>query len=255
MKKIAIVTGATGGLGREFVKLLTSEQLDEVWAIARNTEKLHLLQKEFGNKIIPISKDLSNSQEITSIGLLLAKENPEVKYLINNAGAGRMGYFDDFTTDEINNTIMINCSTVATLCTVALPFMKKGSNIMNLSSQASFQPDPYLSLYAATKAFVTSYSRALNCELKEKGITVTAVCPGWVNTELLMQEWNGRKIKFPGIVEPEPVARQALRDAKRGKDMSVYSSYVKWMQLFSKMMPHKMVMKLWVKSIDKINSK
>lgn len=97
----------------------------------------------------------------------------------------------------------------------------QSSKWRNISPQASFQPTPYLNLYAATKAFVTSYSRALNQELKQFGITVTVVCPGWVNTELLLKEWNGRRIKLPGIVEPLPVVRKALKNANQGKDISV----------------------------------
>jgi short-subunit dehydrogenase len=251
MKKIAIITGATGGLGKEFVKILNKHDLDEIWAIARNKEKLQALQKDYGDKLITISMDVSDSEEIDMIANRLSKERPEVRYLINNAGIGKMGRYNEFTTKEVENMISTNCKSVTMLCTIAIPYMQKGSNILNISSQASFQPNPYLNLYAATKAFVTSYSRALNCELKKLGITVTAVCPGWVNTELLVKEWNGRKIKFPGIVEPEPVVRKAIRDAKRGKDMSVYGAYVKGMQLFSKLMPHKLGMNLWVKSIEK----
>ncbi|HEX3021928.1 MAG TPA: SDR family NAD(P)-dependent oxidoreductase, partial [Lachnospiraceae bacterium] len=149
----------------------------------------------------------------------------------------------------------INCRAVITLSYLCIPYMKAGSRILNISSQASFQPNPYLNLYAATKAFVTSYSRALHRELKESGITVTAVCPGWVDTDLLKKEWNGRRIKFPGIVEALPVAKRALKDAKRGKDMSVYGAYVKYMQVFSKLMPHRLIMNLWVKSIDRYTNR
>ncbi len=254
MKKIAIITGATGGLGREFVRLIkneNNENVDEIWAIARNEVKLENLKKEMGNHIVVISKDLTKKEELNSINTLLKREKLQIQYLINNAGVGKMGNHNDFSIEEIEDTLGINCNAVAVLCSMCIPYMTKGSRILNVSSQASFQPDPYLNLYSATKAFVTSYSRALNRELKELGITVTAVCPGWVNTELLKQEWNGRKIKFPGIVEPQPVVRKALKDAKKGKDMSVYGAYVKNMQLFSKIFPHNIVMNLWIKSIEK----
>ncbi|MDF2843428.1 MAG: short-chain dehydrogenase/reductase [Herbinix sp.] len=104
--------------------------------------------------------------------------------------------------------------------------MRQGSRILNISSASSFQPLPYLNLYSSTKAFERSYSRALNAELKGTGITATAVCPSWVDTDLLLKEMNGRKIKFPGIVSPDRVAVQALKDAKRGKDMSVYTDWI-----------------------------
>ena len=259
MKKIAIITGATGGLGKEFVAALSEKEqketgLDEIWAIARNTEKLAKLREIYGDSVVTICADLSDSKEINRIAGMLEQEKPEIRYLINNAGTGKMGHYCEFSVPEIEDMISINCKTVALLCTIAIPYMKTGSNILNISSQASFQPNPYLNLYAATKAFVTSYSRGLNCELQEKGIHVTAVCPGWVNTELLGHEWNGRTIRFPGIVEPEPVVKKALRDAARGKDISVYSTYVKSMQLFSKLMPHRFGMELWKKSIEKYES-
>jgi short-subunit dehydrogenase len=251
MKKIAIVTGATGGLGREFIELMRKESIDEIWAIARNEDKLDTLKKEIGNQIVTISKDLAKREDIESIQTLLRAEKPEVVYLINNAGMGKMGHYNEFSMEEMEQMLDINCRAVITLSYICISYMKAGGRILNISSQASFQPNPYLNLYAATKAFVTSYSRALHRELKESGITVTAVCPGWVDTDLLKKEWNGRRIKFPGIVEALPVAKKALKDAKRGKDMSVYGVYVKYMQVFSKLMPHRLIMNLWVKSIDR----
>jgi short-subunit dehydrogenase len=251
MKKIAIVTGATGGLGKEFTKLLCEEHLDEIWAIARNPQKLQGLQELLGEKVIPIQADVATSDGMERISERLSQEKPIVSYLINNAGLGKMGEYGDFTVEEVEQFVAINCKAVVLLSMCVIPYMEQGSHILNVSSQASFQPTPYLNMYGATKAFVTSYSRSLNVELKKQKITVTAVCPGWVDTDLLKQEWNGRKIKFPGIVKAQPVVKKALQDANKGKDMSVYSTYVKWLQWFSKCMPHRFVMYTWVKSIEK----
>jgi Short-chain dehydrogenases of various substrate specificities len=251
MKKIAIVTGATGGLGKEFTKILCDEGLDEIWAIARSNQKLQQLQDVFGKKVIPFSNDILKQEGIDSISERLLKEKPEVRYLINNAGIGKMGEYNEFTIEEVEQFVSLNCKAVVMLCMSVIPYMGKGSHILNLSSQASFQPIPYLNLYAATKAFVTSYSRSLNVELRKYGIIVTAVCPGWVDTDLLEKEWNGRAIRFPGIAKAEPVARKAIRDAQKGKDLSVYGSYVKSLQLISKLIPHKVGMYLWMKSIEK----
>ena len=192
-KRIAIVTGASQGIGKEFVKQLLAKEIDEIWAVARNKEKLGILKREFGEKVIPVSKDLSAVTEVNSIRELLEKENPTVVWLINNAGTAKMGIYDDFQTKEIEESISLNCSAVVALCTMCIPYMELGSRILNISSAASFQPMPYLNLYAASKVFVRYYSRALNMELKGKGISVTAVCPGWVDTELLMKEINGKR--------------------------------------------------------------
>ena len=129
--------------------------------------------------------------------------------------------------------------------------MGKGSRILNISSASAFQPNPYINLYAASKAFERSYSRALNVELKGTGITSVAVCPGWIDTEMLQKEINGKKVRFPGLVTTERVVGQAIKDAKRGKDMSVCSLYVKCQHVNVKLMPQKWVMKIWMAGIGK----
>lgn len=250
-KKIAIVTGASGGIGKEFTKLLIKEDIDEIWAIGRNEEKLIALRKELGNKIITISKDLSKTEEIVSIEKILEKEKPIIKFLINNAGLAKMGKYSDFKVGEIEDTIKLNCSAVVILCTLCIPYMKKESKILNISSASSFQPLPYINLYGATKVFERAYSRALNMELKSTGISATAVCPSWVDTDLLAKEINGKKVKFPGLVSPEKVAIKALKDAKRGKDMSVCTFYVKYLHILAKILPQKLIMAMWIKGIEK----
>jgi short-subunit dehydrogenase len=250
-KRIAIVTGASAGIGKEFTKLLLQEDVEEIWAIARNQDRLNSLRIELGDKVITISKDLSSPTEIWTIGELLNKHKPVISYLVNNAGIAKMGSYQDFSFEEIVETVGINCTAMVTLCTLCIPYMRKGSRILNISSEASFQPLPYLNLYAATKAFERSYSRSLNVELKEAGITSTAVCPSWVDTDLLLKEYNGKKIKFPGMVSAELVAKIAMRDTKRGKDMSVCTLYVKCVHLAAKLSPQKLAMETWVRKIKK----
>lgn len=251
MKKIAIITGATGGIGQEFVKQLLKEELDEIWAVARNEKKLKELREQFGEKVRLVPMDLSDSGQLKKLGLLLAEETLQIQYLINNAGLAKMGSYKDFSTEEIIQTVDVNCKAPVLLCQMCIPFMDEGSRILNISSASAFQPNPYINLYAASKAFERSYSRALNVELKGTGITSTAVCPGWVDTELLEKERNGKKIKFPGIVTADKVVTQALKYAKKGKDMSVCSLYVKCQHIWVKLLPQKWVMNIWVKGIAK----
>ena len=248
-KKIAIVTGATGGIGREFTRLMLNEDLDEIWAIARNRGKLDALRVEFGEKVIPIAKDLSQMSELLDIQNMLSEEKPNVVYLINNAGIAKMGSYEDFTAEEIDSTVNLNCKTPAVLCNMCIPYMRKGGRILNISSASSFQPLPYLNLYSSSKVFLRYYSRALNVELKSKGITATAVCPSWVDTDLLMKEVNGKPVKFDGLISPQRACKKALKDAKRGKDMSVCTVYVKWEHVLAKIFPQKTVMKTWLRNI------
>lgn len=249
-KNIAIVTGASSGLGKEFVKLLSAKKgLDEIWIISRNEEKLNKIQKRYGKKIVVYPMDLSSPENIKSFG-----KNPELKkcnirYLINNAGFAKFCSYDDISIDESINMIDLNISGVVAMGLVCIPHMKKGSHILNIASQASFQPLPYQNIYSSTKAFVRNYTRALNVELREKGITATAVCPGWMKTGLYDRGIIDAKkatTNFTNMVTPDVVAKKALTDAARGKDMSVYSTYVKTCHAIAKLLPQKTMMKLWL---------
>lgn len=248
---IAILTGATGGIGIEFLKQLQNEAVDEIWAIARDKKKLETLRKHYGEKVKPFSVDLSNLEQIKEFGKVLKEEKPQIKYLINNAGLGKMGAYKDFSIGELDRIVNVNSKAPVLLCNLCIPYMEEGSRIVNVSSASAFQPAPYINLYAASKAFTRSYSRGLNMELKSRGITATAVCPSWVATELLPKELNGKRVKYPGIVTADKVAAQALKDAKKGKDMSVYSMFVKSQHLIVKLLPQKLVMKIWLAGIKK----
>lgn len=249
MKKIAIVTGASGGIGQVFVRELAKEALDEIWVVGRNENRLLGLKKEFGAKIIPVCKDLTVTADLFSFSDLLKQQHPSVLWFVNNAGIAKMAPSKAFSFSEIEQTIDLNCKAPAALINLCLPFMIKGTKILNVSSASSFQPVPYLNLYAASKAFERSYSRALHIELKPYGITVTAVCPGWVETDMLTKEINGKKVRFPGIVAPEKVVKKALKDAKKGRDLSICSFYVKCQHINVKLLPQKLTMKIWMRSI------
>ena len=250
-KRIAIITGATGGIGREFTRLLVEEDIDEVWTVARNEKKLEEVKKLYGEKVIPLAKDLTHTEEICEIEEKIKGESAEVLYLVNNAGMAKMGSYQEFSIQELENTIDLNCKAPVILSNLCIPYMKKGSHILNISSASAFQPNPYINLYAASKAFERSYSRALNVEVENLGIIVTAVCPSWVDTEMLIKERNGKKVKFPGIVTAEAVAKQAMKDAKKGKDRSICSFYVKCQHVNVKLMPQKLTMKLWMHGLKK----
>ena len=250
MKTVAIITGASGGLGREFTRELYNEA-DEIWAIGRNTAKLTALRDELGDKIRGFSVDFSAPENLSAVSDELAAGEYEVRYLVNNAGSGRMARSDKLTADEIAAHINTHDTSAAVLCNICIPYMKMGAHIINVSSQSAFQPVPYINLYAASKAFSLSYSRALGVELKGTGITVTACCPGWIKTDLLAKTANGEQIKYPHMAEPADVAKKAIADAKRGKDMSVYGAYVKTMQFFSKYYPHRFIMRVWLRGIKK----
>ena len=245
MKTIALVTGASGGLGREFARLLCAEPVDEVWAVARGEQKLNALRGELGDKVVVLAMDLTQPEAIQKLAELLHQRGVRVQYLVNNAGLARMAPCQSFESTEISQTVTLNCTVPAQLCNICLPYMAPGSRILTLSSAASFQPMAYLALYAASKVFERYYTRALHLELKGTGITATTVCPGWVKTDLLWQTHDGKPVHYSGLAEAGPVAAKALRDAKRGRAMSVFGWYAAYLRLEAKLLPTGGIMAMW----------
>lgn len=247
---IAIITGASSGLGKEFVRLLVDKKaFDEIWVIARNKNNLDLLVSKFGNKIKPYSMDLSNIENIKNFEKEIKIKNVNVCMLINNAGFAKFGKYDDISLDESINMINLNISGVVAMTLACIPYMKKGSYIMNVSSQASFQPLPYMNIYGATKSFVKNYSRALSAELKDKNIHVMALCSGWITTNLFDRANIGAKkniTNFYGIKTPDVIAKKALNDLVNKKDVSIYGAYVNTYHCISKIIPENILMKIWL---------
>ena len=229
MKRIAIVTGATGGIGGEFVRQLAGIGLDEIWAVGRNEQKL----SAFSGNVVPVKADIALSEGLSIIRSRLEAEKPDVKMLVNNAGVAYMGRFGDMTEEMVASMIDINCKACALLTRIALPYMGEGAVVYNVSSASSFQPNPYLA----------------NVELEPKKIKSIAVCPGWVDTDMLPKEMHGKPIHYPGMVTVEKVVTQALKDAKRGRDVSISSLYNRLLMLYVKYLPTRFVMKLWAKSV------
>ena len=243
---IAIVTGATGDIGEEFVKSLLAET-DQVWAVGRSENKLTSLKEEYGDKIVPVRVDLSDRDDIFSFCEKIESEKPEIRYLVNNAGVAKMKPVSDFTLEEISDMLDINDKAATLICRACIPYMVKGSYILNVASASAFQPNPYIALYSASKAYLLSFTRSLNVE--NENITCTAVCPGWVDTKMLPKKRDGKDIRYPGMTPASKVVEVALKDCHKGKDVSVCSFYFRYMRFLSKVTPHSIAMKMWVKAI------
>ena len=182
--KIAVITGASSGMGKDFVRMIDKiEDCEEIWVIARRVEKLAEIESETGKKILPIELDLSEEVSFELYKKMLEEKAPEVCALVNAAGFGKFGKFEDIPLDEQMNMIDLNCKALMAVTHITLPYMPEGSRVYQLGSLSSFQPVPYIATYGATKAFVLSFSRALNKELEKRKIRMIAVCPGWVRTE------------------------------------------------------------------------
>ncbi len=251
MKKIAIVTGASSGMGRDFVRLIhTRESFDEVWVIARREDRLKELADEckFPIKAVPLDLTLASSYE--QYKALLESEAPNVALLVCCSGYGKFGRYDDIELSDKMGMIDLNCKSLVAITELTLPYMSAGSHIIELDSLSSFQPVPYIGVYGATKAFVLSYSRSLNRELKDRSIKVCAVCPGWVRTEFFdrAKTKNEKAVTYYNKVwESEDVVRTALRDAYKGKDVSIHGFRVRAQVFATKMLPHSLIMSIWLK--------
>ena len=250
--KIAIVTGASSGMGREFVRQLTGfVEVDEIWAIARRTQALEALKEEVTVPVRPISLDLLDSASFTRFAALLEQEKPDVKLLVNAAGFGKFGAYHKVSLTDESRMIDLNCKAVVLMTRLCLPYMAAGSHILQLDSLSAFQPVPYITTYGATKAFVLSYTRAMNRELKGRGIRVMAMNPGWVKTEFFnraFQTNDDNEVQyFNRLYEARDCVATGLKDLYRTKkDCSIHGLPVKLQVLGVKLMPHSVVMSIWL---------
>ena len=249
---IAIVTGASSGMGREFVlQLPRYVEVDEIWAIARRTEALEALKAEVSVPVRPVSLDLLQQSSFEMVASMLEQEKPNVKLLVNAAGFGKFGAYHKVSVADDCRMIDLNCKALLVMTRLCVPYMQPGSHILQLDSLSAFQPVPYITTYGATKSFVLSYSRAMNRELKSKGIRVMAMNPGWVKTEFFNHAFqtngDGEVQFFDRLYEADEVVTTGLKDLYRSKkDYSVHGLPVKFQVFLVKLVPHSIVMNIWL---------
>ena len=249
---IAIVTGASSGMGKEFVLQLSAfVQVDEIWAVARRKENLEALRAQVSVPVRPVCLDLLKEESFTEMEQLLSRETPNVKLLVNAAGFGKFGPYHKVSITDDCRMIDLNCKALLLMTRIVLPYMEKGSHILQLDSLSAFQPVPYITTYGATKAFVLSYCRAMNRELKGRGIRMMAMNPGWVKTEFFRHAFQtnggGEVCYFNRLYKAHEVVATGLKDLyKTRKDYSVHGLPVKLQVLGVKLLPHSMVMTTWL---------
>ena len=249
---IAIVTGASSGMGREFVLQLSQYvTVDEIWVIARRTAALESLREEVATPIRPVALDLTDSASFDTFAKLLEAEKPNVKLLVNAAGFGKFGAYHKVSLEDDAKMIDLNCKALVLMTRITLPYMEQGSHVLQLDSLSAFQPVPYITTYGATKAFVLSYSRAMNRELKPRGIRMMAMNPGWVKTEFFnhaTQTNDANEVQYYNhLWEAKDVVATGLKDLYRTKkDYSVHGFPVRMQVRLVKLLPHSMVMNTWL---------
>ena len=250
---IAVVTGASSGMGKEFVLQLEQYvQVDEIWVIARRKAALETLREQVHAKIRPIVMDLCDTKSYAIYASLLAIEKPDVKLLVNAAGFGKFGTYSKVAPEDDYRMIDLNCKALVAMTRMTLPYMTSGSHILQLDSLSAFQPVPYITTYGATKAFVLSYTRAMNRELKPQGIRMMAMNPGWVKTEFFdhaFQTNGGGEVQyFDRLYEARDVVATGLKDLYRTKkDVSIHGFPVRMQVRLVKLLPHSLVMNIWLR--------
>ena len=246
--KIAVITGASAGLGKEFLGMIAEyyPEIEEYWLIARGREKLEAAATVANRPCRIIPADLTLDESYAMLESEAKEATPDVRLLINNAGCGYLGNVGEGELKSQTRTVDLNLRGLVAVTHIFIPYMTKGAKIINISSIASFCPNPRMTVYSASKAFVTAFSISIGEELKERGITSTAVCPGPMDTEFIKLggiKGNSKTFDILPYCDPEKVSRGALRASKRGKSVYTPRGFYKFYRVLAKILPVKLMVK------------
>ena len=228
--RTALVTGASSGIGEAMVRRLAGDGVATV-VVARRADRLEALAEELSDAPGPVdvlAADLSTDAGVDAVAAWLDDVDWPVDLLVNNAGFGTSGRVAEIEPDRMRDELEVNVVALTRLTRAALPPMleRRRGWILNVSSVASFQPAPQLAVYAASKAYVTSFTEALHEELRGTGVRATALCPGLTRTEFLQVSRGAEAADgggYPAMawLSAEEVAAEGLRDAARGRALSI----------------------------------
>lgn len=250
MKKLALITGASTGIGKELA-IIHAEKGGDLILIARSKDKLEALkiqiEKKYSVKVMVIAKDLGNAEAPKEIYDEVKKAGLEVDYLINNAGFGGLGKFHERDWEKDLAMINLNIVALTALTRFFLPdFVKRNEGkILNVSSTASFMPGPLQAVYYATKSYVTFFSNAIAEELHDTNIRVTSLMPGATETEFGRISGMDKTSMFQETATARKVAEDGYNGMIKGKlDVVSGMGFSQRMMLsMIKFLPKKVVLK------------
>jgi short-subunit dehydrogenase len=243
----ALITGASAGIGREFARQLARRARSMILVARRDERLIELsdqLQREHPRIVVHVRKvDLGDLDQLQTFLEWLDREKLEIDFLINNAGLGDSGPFAESDPDRNKEMTLVNVAALTLLTRHLLPRMiaQHRGAILNVSSSAGFLPIPGSAVYAATKAYVTSFSEALGAELHRTGVNVCALCPGPVVTEFqqVAKREGGQPDIGPNfiVVTVEQVVRDALAALEAGRPLVIPGFAMKLLMLLARLMP------------------
>ncbi|HSP80281.1 MAG TPA: SDR family oxidoreductase [Myxococcaceae bacterium] len=228
-RKIALVTGASAGLGEQFAHLFARDGHDVI-LVARSGDRLEelavKLRQSHSVEAHVLPADLAEPGAPRHLFEQVKARGLEVEFLVNNAGFGSNGAFLDLELAREARMVQLNCTALLELTHLfARPMRERGhGRILNIASTAGFQPGPGMATYYATKAFVVSFSEALAHELEGTGVSVTTYCPGATQTEFAARAGNDKSRLFQrsGVAQAPEVAEDAYEAMMRGKVLAVH---------------------------------
>ncbi len=241
-KETVLITGASGGLGESFAQIFAQKGYNLV-LVARSEDKMKNIAQELEGKhnikITVLAQDLSQPNSAEKIYNEVKNKNIDVEILINNAGFGRIGAFKDEKVTTLTEMVNLNVTTLTELTALFLPAMieRNSGKILNIASVASFQSLPNFGVYAASKAYVLNFSEALHYELKGTNISVTALCPGPINTGFAKRANGENSILFKNATTPRVVAEVGYKALIKNKVYTVVGFRNKLMISMSNLLP------------------
>ncbi|RIV10476.1 SDR family NAD(P)-dependent oxidoreductase [Priestia flexa] len=256
-KGYALITGASGGIGRQLAYHFAEDGYSLV-LVARSKEKLEELKKELENNysisVLISIKDLSKQEEALKLYDEIKQQRITVQFLVNNAGFGLYGTFIETSWAEEADMIDLNIKTLTYLTKLFLPEMveRNEGRILNIASVASFLPGPLMAVYYATKAYVLSFTEALENELKDTNITISALCPGPTKTGFSDRaNLSSSKLFESGALHVEDVAKVGYEQFMRGKTIIIPGAKFKVATMLPRFFPRKLITKV-VRSMQEV---
>lgn len=265
---IVLITGASSGLGAEFARQL--DKLSETsslktnpkteqgrliledtcfWLVARRKERLEALNRELTHKTKIFPLDLRDRESISVLENALKEDQAKISVFVNGAGLGYYGTVDQLLPKQISTMLDVNVKALTLLTNRISPYLIRQAWLIQIASSAAFLPQPGFSVYAASKAYVYSITRALRRELKDRKIHVTALCPGPVSTEFFQiaetSHYTMPAYKKLFFAKPIPVVKKCLKDVSRNKSRSIYGLSMKLAHIFSKLLPSELFLKFF----------